>query len=148
MLRHPGDERSVHISFLLLSFSLLPSCALSVVRLTKRILLTATMPDEETPLLNGQQVAAVERSGPETPVLAGPSNESGRTLSVQGRADANGGSQSGVVANTPLPWARYSITLLLQVADHFTSQVIYPVSSSVGFYYNLLWRRFISVEGI
>lgn len=89
-----------------------------------------TMPDEETPLLGGQQVSSIERtteSESEATTVAGPSNQGSRTPSVKGRTNANRGSE--VTRRTPLPWAQFCIVLFLQLAEPLTSQVIYPVSS-------------------
>ena len=87
------------------------------------------IPDEETPLLGGQQVPALEvitESESEAATLAGSPNQGSRTQSVGGKTNANGGSE--VVKKTPLPWAQFSIVIFLQLAEPLTSQVIYPVS--------------------
>ena len=86
-------------------------------------------PNEETPLLGGQQVLAsggVAGHEPEVDTLAGS-----RTPSVEGRTNADG--WSDVIKKTPLPWAQLSIVLFLELAEPLTSQVISPVSSSTGF---------------
>ena len=36
--------------------------------------------------------------------------------------------------STPLPWGQLSMVLLIQLAEPFTSQVIYPFAPQVGFY--------------
>ena len=98
--------------------------------------MTATIPavpDEETPLLGGQHVSAVERTSPaesEDAALVGPSNHGSRTPSIKCGTNANGGSD--VVKKTPLPWAQFSIVLFLQLAEPLTAQVISPVSHSFG----------------
>ena len=111
---------------------------------------TQTVPDEETPLLTGQQVPDTGNPAecePEVATLAGPSSQSSRTPSIKGKKDAN-----GVVKKTPLPWVQFSITLFLQLAEPLTSQVISPVSSSLGLSsYLLRWHRLSSMpsaEGI
>jgi len=93
---------------------------------------TPTVPDEETPLLGDQRTSATE-PGSGAATLAGPSNQGSPTPSVKGKADVNRG--SGVVKKTPLPWAQFSIVLFLQLAERLTSQVIYPVSCSAGFFF-------------
>ena len=92
-----------------------------------------TTPDEETPLLGGQQVSAVEEiteSGSEAATLAGPSNQSSRIPSVKGKTRANI-REAELVKKTPLPWAQFSIILFLQLAEPLTFMVISPVSSSL-----------------
>lgn len=102
-----------------------------------------TEPDEETPLLGGQQVSAIWRtteSGSEATTLADPSNLDGRTSSIRGRTNTDGGSKA--IKKTPLPWAQFSIILFLQLAEPLTSQVIYPVSFLIGISPRLLpWHR-------
>ena len=96
---------------------------------------TPPVPDEETPLLGGKQGPAIKRTTerePETAVLAGPSNHTSLTPSIRGRTNADGGSD--VVKKTPLPWAQFSIVLLLMLTEPLTSQVISPVSSSAVFF--------------
>ena len=93
-----------------------------------------TAPDEETPLLGGQRVSAVGRiteSDSKAAMLPTPSNQGSRTASVKGKTNANGGTETA--KKTPLPWAQFSIILLLQFAEPLTAQVIYPVSSLTGF---------------
>ena len=88
--------------------------------------------DEETPLLGGQDVSAVERtleSGSEAVTLAGPSNQGSRTPSTRGKTNVSGVTE--VVNKTPLPWRQLSLVLLLQFVEPLTSRVIYPVGSSV-----------------
>lgn len=90
-----------------------------------------TGPDEETPLLGGQQASAVEQvmeAGSETVTLAGPSNQGSRTPSTRGKPNANG--MTEVAKKTPLPWRQFSLVLLLQFTEPLTSMVIYPVGSS------------------
>ena len=100
--------------------------------------MTATIPtsaDEETPLLGGQRVSALEgitEPEAEAVTLAGPSNQGSRTSSIGGKTNAN------VVKKTPLPWAQFSIVMFLQLAEPLTSQVIYPVGLPVMFFF-LLW---------
>ena len=77
-----------------------------------------TAPDEETPLLGGQQVSTigeVTESEPGASTLTSPSNR---------------GSESKLNKKPPFPWAQFSIVLFLQLAEPLTSQVIYPVSFS------------------
>ena len=105
------------------------------------------MSDEEAPLLSGQQVSAMKRTaegGSEVAALADPRNRNDLTLSVQGRANVNGGPQSDAVGKTPLPWARFSIVLFMLLAEYLTAQAISPVSSSIEFSYFSLWHRFTS----
>jgi len=126
------------------SFHLFPSHPILVFSShlppTERTLMTVTtltVPDEETPLLGDQRASAtVEATEPGSgaATLAGPSNQGSPTPSVKGKAGVNGG--SGVVKKTPLPWAQFSIVLFLQLAEPLTSQVIYPVSCSVGFFFS------------
>ena len=100
-----------------------------------------TVPDEETPLLGGQQVSAIEgitEREPEVATLAGPSNQGSRTPSIKGKTNANGGSDT--VKKTPLPWAQFSIALFLQLAEPLTAQVISPVSFLVGFVLTCYFR--------
>lgn len=88
-----------------------------------------TFPDEQTPLLGGPAVsAAAETSEPssEAATLAGPSNRGSRTPSILGKANGDGVSEAN--GKTPLPWAQFSIVLILQLVEPLTSQVIYPVS--------------------
>lgn len=91
------------------------------------------MSDEGTPLLSDRHASAAEESELEAAIST--SNQSGRTPIIQGEANVNGRSRSGVVKKTPLPWAQFSVTLLLQVADHLTAQVISPVSSPISFFF-------------
>lgn len=93
------------------------------------------MPDEGTPLLGDRHASTTEESELEAAMSTSPSNQSGRTLIIRGGANADGRSRSGVVKKTPLPWAQFSVTLLLQVADHLTAQVISPVSSPISFFF-------------
>ena len=99
--------------------------------------MTATIPtsaDEETPLLGGHRVSALEGTTEpeaETVTLAGPSNQGSRTSSIGGKTNAN------VVQKTPLPWAQFSIVMFLQLAEPLTSQVIYPVGFPVVFFFLL-----------
>ena len=98
------------------------------------ITMIPTALDEETPLLGDQQPTTVGRISErefEAATLAGSS--SGRAPNTEGRTNVNGGSQSDVVKKTPLPWAQFSITLFLLLAEHLTPQVISPVSSSADF---------------
>ena len=92
-----------------------------------------TTADEETPLLGGKSISAIEgavsEQGSEAATLAGPSSHVGRTSSIKGNANANGVSEA--IEKTPLPWAQYSIVLFLQLADPLTSQAIHPVSSTL-----------------
>jgi hypothetical protein len=44
---------------------------------------------------------------------------------------------------TPLPWFQFSITLLLQLAEPMTSQVIYPFAPQVSFVRALLAPQLI-----
>ena len=105
----------------------------------------ANVPNEETPLLGGQQSSAAGGvTSPESEVatLAGS-----RTPSVKDRSNTDGGPD--VIKKTPLPWAQLSIVLFLEIAEPLTAQVISPVSSSTGFRYHfLLWRRLTSDGGI
>ena len=95
-------------------------------------------PDEETPLLSGKIVSAIEgavtEQGSEAATVAGPSSQVGRTSNTKGGANANGVSEA--IKKTPLPWAQYSIVLFLQLAEPLTSQVIYPVSSTLDHWYH------------
>jgi len=87
------------------------------------------VPNEETPLLRDQQVSAIERvtdPEPEAVTLAGLSNQNSRAPSVKG--GRNG--RPDVVKKTPLPWAQFSLTLFLLLAEPLTAQVISPVSCS------------------
>lgn len=43
------------------------------------------------------------------------------------------GSSSKRPARTPLPWAQFSMLLVLQLAEPLTSQVIYPFSPEVSY---------------
>ena len=92
----------------------------------------STVPNEETPLLGGNQVSAIEgvisEPDSEAATLEGLSNSS-RTPSIA-KNNATGASEP--VKKTPLPWAQFSILLFLQLAEPLTSQVIYPVSSPVS----------------
>jgi len=97
-----------------------------------------TVPDEETPLLGGQQVPSIGRiteSESEATTLTGPSNQGSRTPSIKGRTNANRGSEAA--KRTPLPWAQLSLVLFLQLAEPLTSQVIYPVSSFFPSYFGV-----------
>jgi len=88
-----------------------------------------SVPDEETPLLHGQRrsvISEVTEPDSEAATLAGPSNQGSRASSIIGKTNPNQG--SGTVKKTPLPWAQFSIVLLLQLAEPLTSQVISPVS--------------------
>ena len=81
-----------------------------------------TAPDEETPLLGGQQVSIIgeiTESEPGAATLAGPSNQD---------------SGSKLIKKPPFPWAQFSIVLFLQLAEPLTSCVIYPVSLSSDFF--------------
>ena len=104
--------------------------------------MTATAaPDEETPLLRDQHSSAVERvtdPEPEAVTLVGLSNQTSRAPSVKGGRNADGGSDA--VKKTPLPWAQFSLTLFLMLAEPLTAQVISPVSSSIGSYLLLRHR--------
>ena len=94
-----------------------------------------TLSDEATPLLGDQQVLAAVRivePEPEAATLVGPSSQGGRMLTIGDNTNASDG--SGAVKKTPLPWAQFSIILVLQLAEPLSSQVIYPVSSPVGFF--------------
>jgi hypothetical protein len=107
-----------------------------------------TLPDEETPLLGGQQASAVGRitePEPDAATLACPSNQSSCTSSIGGKTNPKEG--SNVVQRTPLPWAQFSIVLFLQLAEPLTSQVIYPVSSPVASFFPL-WCLLTSVESV
>ena len=106
--------------------------------------MTLTAPDEETPLLSDQQVSAMGRSEANAATLISPLNQSGRTVSIEGRTDANEGSQSDIVKKTPLPWAQLSIVLFMLLAEYLTVQVISPVRPSVYFCYLSLWHCFTS----
>ena len=78
--------------------------------------------DEETSLLGGQQVSAIERiteSEPRADTLTDPSNR---------------GSESKLIKKTPFPWAQFSIVLFLQLAEPFSLLAIYPVSLLSGFF--------------
>ena len=97
---------------------------------------TQTAPDEETPLLGGRQAPTVGRateseSGAAT--VASPLNQGGRTPSITGKTNANGGSE--VVEKTSLPWAQLSVVLLLQLSEPMALYGVYPVSSPVNFSY-------------
>jgi hypothetical protein len=94
-----------------------------------------TAPDEETPLLTGNNVSAIE-PGSEAATVADPSTQSSRTPSVKRNANPDGVSKP--TKRTPLPWAQLSIILFLQLAEPLTSQVIYPVSSALGITYPAL----------
>ena len=86
-------------------------------------------PDEETPLLGGNQVSDVRRiseSDSEGATLAGPSNQGSRTASIEGKP-------AEVVKKTPLPLAQFYLILFLQLAEPLTAQVISPVSSVPGY---------------
>ena len=90
--------------------------------------------DEETPLLGGHLVSAVEQiseSGPgsEAATLTGHSDRGSRTPSVKGKTNVSGAAE--MVKKTPLPWQQFSIVLFLQLAEPLTSQVIYPVGPSL-----------------
>ena len=106
---------------------------------------TTNVPNEETPLLGGQQVLTTRRVvEPESQVdtLAG-----GHTPSVKDRRNADG--RPDAVKKTPLPWAQLSIVLILELAEPLTSQVISPVGPSIPFPSNsLLWRRLIPDGGV
>jgi hypothetical protein len=95
------------------------------------------LPNEETPLLGGQRALVVGRitePEPEAAMLAGPeSRTNSRTSSIRSNINAKG--QSDVAKKTPLPWGQFSIALFLQLAEPLTSQVIYPVSSPVVFFF-------------
>lgn len=108
---------------------------------TERILMTKlTVPDEETPLLAGQQVATTGRAlEPESEVATSLSNQNNPAPGDKGTANAHG--VSNAVKKTPLPWGQLAIVLVLELAEPLTSQVISPVSSSVRFPSHLsLWR--------
>ena len=126
----------VCISFLRFSFFPL----LLLLRLPREqifmIPTTPTVPNEESPLLGEQRDSTKRRitgSEPEAATLAGPSNRGSRTSSVRSRGGTNASERSGVTKKTPLPWAQFSITLLLLLTEPLTSQIISPVSSSAGF---------------
>ena len=88
-----------------------------------------TIPDEETPLLIGdQQVSTVGRNESEVATLADPSNQSGRAISIRDGTNSDDESRLDVVKKTPLPWTRLSIVLSILLAEHLTTQVISPVS--------------------
>jgi hypothetical protein len=131
------QEKKNSVSFLFLP----PSCFLLAAPLTERILMTTTiptLPDEETPLLGGQQVSAAGRITESEPEAATPgslSSQGSRTSTIVGKTNADEGSD--VVKKTPLPWAQFSIVLVLQLAEPLSSQVIYPVSSPVGVLFSL-----------
>ena len=69
-----------------------------------------TVPDEETPLLGRQQAATLTSLSNPTPSI-------------------NGETKRDAAKRTPLPWAQFSITLFLQLAEPLISQVISPVST-------------------
>lgn len=147
----PGvNEGELNIPFLPFSSSSLPSHLWFFP--TERIPMAVTIPivpDEGTPLLGRQQVSAVGRiteSEPEAVAVASPPNRATGTPSVRGKADATRGSEA--VKRTPLPWAQFSIVLFLQLAEPLTSQVIFPVSSSISFSRPLPWRRLTPAEGV
>ena len=93
-----------------------------------------TGPDEETPLLAGHLVPAVEQTsestgpGSEAAALTGHLDQGSRTPTVKGKTNVGGAAE--VVKRTPLPWQQLSIVLFLQLAEPLTSQVIYPVGPS------------------
>ena len=94
-----------------------------------------TVPDEQTPLLAGQGVSTLcetSEPGSPAPTLAVPSNRGSRTPSILGKANGEGASDA--IKKTPLPWAQFSIVLVLQLVEPLTSQVIYPVSSNTPVY--------------
>lgn len=92
-----------------------------------------TTPDEETPLLGGNNVSAIEGViyesllDSEAATLAGPSCQGSRAPSLKGKA--NGVYEP--IKKTPLPWAQFSIIMFLHLAEPLTSQVISPVSAPV-----------------
>jgi hypothetical protein len=94
-----------------------------------------TTPDEDTPLLGGNKVSAIEGaisespSSSETATLAGHSNQASRTPSIKGKVNE----VSKPIKKTPLPWAQFSIIMFLHLAEPLTSQVIYPVSYRLGY---------------
>jgi len=92
--------------------------------------MTATVAaNEETPLLRDQQVSAIERvtdPEPEAVTLAGLSNQISPAPGLKGGRNGS----PDVVKKTPLPWAQFSLTLFLLLAEPLTAQVISPVSSS------------------
>lgn len=107
--------------------------------------MSTIVPDEETPLLGGQQISAIERVTDPEPE-ASLSNQSSRAPSIKRRRNAYGGPD--VVKKTPLPWAQFSLTLVLLLAEPLTAQVISPVSSLTHPFYLLLWRRSTPDGGI
>jgi len=104
---------------------------------------TTTVPNEETPLLGGQQALTTKGvAEPESEVdtLAGS-----HTPSVKSGTNANGGPDA--VKKTPLPWPQLSIVLILELAEPLTSQVISPVSSPIDSPSHFpLWRRLVPYE--
>jgi len=94
----------------------------------------STVPDEGTPLLGGQQVPGIGRiteSESDAAAVVGPPNRGSGTPNIKGKTAVSSGSEA--VKRTPLPWAQFSIVLFLQLAEPLTSQVIFPVSSSISF---------------
>lgn len=90
--------------------------------------MTPAAPNEETPLLSGQQTSAVGTTAapePEVATLDGPPNRGSRAQGTEGKTRT-----SKVPKKTPLPWAQFSVVMFSQLAEPLTSQVIYPVSSS------------------
>lgn len=88
-----------------------------------------TASDEVTPLLGGNSCSAIEPSS-DVATTAGPSGQGSRAPNVKTKVNAN--AVSDPTKKTPLPWAQLSIILFLQLAEPLTSQVIYPVSSTLG----------------
>ena len=131
---HPPDPnctRKIQPFFFLRTISsspLLPRLPLAIAPNRRTSMTTTAVPDEETPLLRDQRVSAIERvtdPEPEAVTLAGLSNQSTRPPSIKG--GRNG--RPDVVKKTPLPWAQFSLTLFLLLAEPLTAQVISPVSS-------------------
>ena len=88
-----------------------------------------TGPDEETPLLAGHLIPAVEQTSESgAAALTGHSDQGSRPPSVKGKTNVSGAAE--VAKRTPLPWQQFSIVLFLQLAEPLTSQVIYPVGPS------------------
>ena len=81
-----------------------------------------TAPNEETPLLKSRKI-----SEPDSDVtLVEPLNQGSRTPSIKSKASVSLDSEAA--KKISLPWAQFSIVLILQLAEPLTSQVIYPVS--------------------
>jgi len=88
---------------------------------------TTAIPDEETPLLRDQRVSVTEMvtdPDPEAVTLAGLSNPSSLAPSIKHGRNR----RPEVIKKTPLPWAQFSLTLFLLLAEPLTAQVISPVS--------------------